>query len=117
MLHLNFLQLPHVQHFQQETVCVPSFKKVPKFLTQLPAARISIGAVDRDENIGICACSFLIARNDDDLVLDGHQASSFAGEALNGLCALEGQEIVPLWREWDSGIANKDVPEGKETKA
>lgn len=110
MLYPNFLQLSHVQHFHQETVRLLTFKKVAKLLPQLPAARISIGAIDGDENVGICPCSLLIACDDDDLILDGHQASSFTGEALDGLCALKGQEIIPFWRERDEGIAAEDVP-------
>lgn len=116
VLHPNFLQLSHVQHFQQETVRLLTFEKVAKLLPQLPTAWISIGAIDSDENIGISACSLLITRDDDDLVLDGHQASSFTGEALDGLCALEGQEIIPLWGEWDEGITNEDVPGGEDTE-
>lgn len=113
VLHSYLLQLSHVQHLQQETVRLLTFKKVAKLLPQLPAARVAVGAVDGDENVGICARSLLVARDDDDLVLDGHQASSFAGEALDGLCALEGEEIVPLWRERDEGVAAEDVPGGE----
>lgn len=112
MIHSNPLQLSHVQHFQQESVCPPAFEKVPKFLPQLPTARVSVGTIDGDKNISICARSLFITCDDDDLILDRYQASGFTGKALDGLCTLKCQELIPLWRERDSCIANEDVPGG-----
>lgn len=114
MLHSYSLQIAHVQHFYHKPIRLPAFKEVAKPLPQLPAAWISVGAVDGDKNIGICSCSLFITCDDDDFVLDGYQATSFACKTLNGLCALKGQVIISLWREWDKGIAVEDVP--KETR-
>lgn len=110
MFYPDFLQLPHVQHFHRETVCLPTFKKVTKLLTQLPATRISIGAIESNENIGIGSCTLFITCDDDDLIFDRYQASSFACKALDGLCALNGDEIVPLRRKRNEGIAFEKVP-------
>lgn len=85
VLHPDLLQLAHVQHFQQEPVRLLAFEKVTKLLPQRPLARISIGAVDGDETVGVRTGSLLISRDDDDFVLDGHEASRFTGEALDGL--------------------------------
>ena len=110
VLHPDFLQLSHVQHLQQEAVRLLALEEVAELLPQLPTARIPIGAVDGDEHVGIGPRSLLVACDHDDLVLDGHQASSLTGKALQGLCALEGQEIVPLRRKRDEGIAGEEVP-------
>lgn len=112
VLHAHLQQLPHVQHLQQEAVRLLALEKVAELLPQLPAARVAVGAVDGEEDVGVGARPLLVARDDDDLVLDGHQAAGLAGEALHGLCALKGQEFVPLWREGDLGVANEDVPAG-----
>lgn len=114
MLHPDFLQLSHVQHLQQETVRLLTLEEVAELLPQLPTARISIGAVDGDENVGVRPRSLLVACDHDDLVFDGHQAPSLTGKALQGLCALEGQEIVPLRRERDEGFAGEEVPGGED---
>lgn len=111
MLHAEFLHLSHVQHFQQEAIRLLPFEEVAKLLPQLPAARISVGAVDGDENIGVGSCSLLVTCDDDDLVLNGDQASSFAGEALKCLGALEGHWVVSLSGERDESVAAEDVPE------
>lgn len=116
VLHSDLLQLPHVQHFQQESVCPPAFEEVAKLLPQLAAARVPVGAVDGDENVGVRARPLLLARNDDDLVLDGHQTSGLAGEALDGLCALKRQELVSLRGQRDPGVAAEDVPAGGDTR-
>lgn len=116
VLHPDLLQLSHVQHFQQESVRPPTFEEVAKLLPQLTAARVPVGAVDGDGNIGVRARPLLIARDDDDLVLDGHQASGLAGKALDGLCALKRQELVSLWAQRDPGVAAEDVPAGGDTR-
>lgn len=112
VLHPDLLQLAHVQHFQQEPVGAPTLEEVAKLLPQLAAARVPVGAVDGDGNVGVCARPLLVARDDDDLVLDGHQTAGFAGEALQGLCALKGQEVVSLVGQGDAGVAAEDVPGG-----
>lgn len=111
VLHPDLLQLPHVQHFQQESVRPPAFEEVAKLLPQLAAARVPVGAVDGDENVGVRAGPLLVPRDDDDLVLDGHQTPGLAGEALDGLCALKRQELVSLVGQRDAGVAAEDVPE------
>lgn len=116
VLHPDLLQLPHVQHFQQESVRPPAFEEVAKLLPQLAAARVPVGAVDGDINVGVRARPLLLARNDDDLVLDGHQTSGLAGEALDGLCALKRQELVSLRGQRDPGVAAEDVPAGGDTR-
>lgn len=116
MLHADLLQLPHVQHFQHESVRPPAFEEVAKLLTQLAAARVPVGAVDGHENIGVRARPLLVARDDDDLVLDGHQASGLAGEALDGLCALKSEEPVSLRGQRDPGVAAEDVPGGGDAR-
>lgn len=110
VLHSNSLQLSHVQHLKQETISLPTFEKIAKPLPQLPTTRIAIGAIDGDENIGICSCSLLVACDDEDLILDRHQAASLTGKALDDLFTLETEELIPLWREGDEGIADEDVP-------
>lgn len=117
VLHPDLLQLSHVQHFQQESVRPPAFKEVAKLLAQLAAARVPVGAVDGDENVGVRARPLLVSRDDDDLVLDGHQTSGLAGEALDGLCALKRQELVSLRGQRDAGIAAEDVPGGGDTRS
>lgn len=110
VLHSNSLQLSHVQHLKQETISLPTFEKIAKPLPQLPTTRIAIGAIDGDENIGICSCSLLVACDDKDLILDRHQAASLTGKALDYLFTLKTEELIPLWRERDEGIADEDVP-------
>lgn len=110
VLYPNFLQLSNVQHLQVETVGLLTFEKVAKLLPQGLASSISVRAVDSDENVGICTCALLISGYDDDLILDGHQALSFTGEALDGLCALKVPEIIPLCREGDVCVATEKVP-------
>lgn len=116
VLHPDLLQLAHVQHFQQEPVGAPALEEVAKLLPQLAAARVPVRAVDGDGNVGVRARPLLVARDDDDLVLDGHQTPGFAGEALHGLCALKGQEVVSLVGQGDAGVAAEDVPGGGDTR-
>lgn len=110
VFHTNLQQLPHIQHLQQEAVRLLALKKVAELLPQLPAARVTIGTINGEKDVGVSTCPLLVASDDDDLVLHRHQAAGLAGEALHGLCALEGQEFVPLWRKGDLCIANEDVP-------
>lgn len=110
VLHSNSLQLSHVQHLKQETISLPTFEKIAKPLPQLPTTRVAIGAVDGDENIGICSCSLLVACDNEDLILDGDQAARLTGKALNDLFTLKAEELIPLWREGNEGIADEDVP-------
>lgn len=117
MLHPDLLHLSHVQHFQQESVRLPAFEKVAKLLPQLAAARVPVGAVDGDENVGVRARPLLVARDDDDLVLDGHQTSGLASKALDGLCTLKCQELVSLGGQRDPGVAAEDVPGGGDTRS
>ena len=111
VLHLHPEQLTHVQHLQDKAVRLLALKQVSKLLPELPAARVTVGAVERDEDVGVGAGALLVRRDDDDLVLDRHQAAGLAGEALHRARALEGHELVPLGREWDLSVARKNVPE------
>lgn len=110
VFYTHLQQLPHIQHLQQEAVCLLALEKVAELLPQLPTARVTIGTINGEKDVGVSTRPLLIAGDNDDLVLDGHQAAGLAGEALHGLCTLEGQEFVPLWRKGDLGIANEDVP-------
>lgn len=96
VLHSHLLQLSHVQHLQHEAVRPISLEEVAQLLPQPSPTRIAVGAEDGDEDVGVGARSFLVARDDDNLVLDGHQAAGLAGKALDGFGALEGQEVVSL---------------------
>lgn len=116
VLHPDLLQLSHVQHFQQEPVRPPALEEVAELLAQLAAARVPVGAVDGDEDVGVRPRPLLVARDDDDLVLDGHQASGLAGEALHGLSALECEELVSFGGQGDPGVAAEDVPGGGDTR-
>lgn len=117
VLHSDLLQLSHVQHFQQESVRPPAFEEVAKLLPQLASTRVPVGTVDGDENVGVRARPLLVARDHDDLVLDGHQTPGLAGEALDGLCALKCEELVSLRGQRDAGVAAEDVPGGGDTGA
>lgn len=116
VLQPHLLQFSHVQHFQQESVRPAAFEEVAKLLAQLAAARVPVGAVDGDENVGVRSRPLLVARDDNDLVLDGHQTTGLAGKALDGLCALKRQELVSLRGQRDPGVAAEDVPGGGDTK-
>lgn len=94
MLHFDPQQLPEVQHLHNEAVCSPSLKEVAELLPQMTLARVTVDAVDGDENVGVRAGPFYIPGDDDDFVLDRDQVADFAREALDGLEALECQELV-----------------------
>lgn len=110
VLHPDFLQFSHVEHFQNEAVRLLALEKVTKLLPQLTAARVPVGAVNGDENVGVRSSSFLITSDHDYLILDGYKASSFTGKALDGLGALESQELIPFRRERDGRVTAEDVP-------
>lgn len=85
VFYAHLQQLPHIQHLQQEAVCLLALKKIAELLPQLPAARITISTVDGEKDVGVGTRRLLVASDDNDLVLDGHQAAGLAGEALHGL--------------------------------
>lgn len=110
MLHFDPQQLPEVQHLQNEALCAPSLKKVAELLPQMTRPRVTIDAIDGDEDVGVCASTFYIPRDDDDFVLDRDQVADSARKALNGLKALKCQEFVLFGCQWDLCITVKEIP-------
>lgn len=111
VLHLDPLQLPEVQHLQDEAVRAASLKKVAELLPQLTPARVSVGAVDGEEDVGVGARTLHIPGDHDDFVLDRHQVADFAGEALDGLEAFERQELLLFSCQRDLCVAVEEIPE------
>lgn len=111
VLHLDPQQLPEVQHLQDEAVRAASLEKVAQLLPQLPLARVAVGAVDGEEDVGVGARTLRVPGDHDDFVLDRHQVADFAGEALDGLEALERQELVPFGCQRDLCVAVEEIPE------
>lgn len=110
VLHFDPQQLPEVQHLHNKTVCSASLKQVAELLPQMTLARVTVDAVDGDENIGVRSGPFYIPGDDDDFVLDRDQVADFAREALDGLEALECQELVLFGCQGDLCIAVEEIP-------
>lgn len=71
-----------------------SLEKVAEFLPQLTLARVSVDAVDGEEDVGVSARTLHVPGDHDDFILYRNQVADFAGEALDGLEALKRQELV-----------------------
>lgn len=76
-------------------------------------ARVTVDAIDADENVGVCASSFHVPGDDYDFILDGDQLADFAREALDGLEALKCQELVLFGCQGDLCITAEEIPEQK----
>lgn len=111
VLHLDPQELPKVQHLQDKAVRLAPFKEVAELLAQVTLARVTVDAVDGEENVGICAGRFDVPSDDDDFILDRNQATDFAGETLNGLVALKCQELVLFGCQGDFCITVEEIPE------
>lgn len=116
MLHFDPQELPEVQHLQDKAVCLPPFKKVAELLPKMTLARVTIDAVDGEENVGVCASIFDVPCDDDDFVLDRNQATDFACETLNGFVALKCQELVLFGCQGDFRITVEEIPKQKGRK-
>lgn len=110
MLHPHPQELPQVQHLQHEAVGVASLKQVAELLLQGAFARVPVDPVDGDEDVGVGASAFHVTGDNDDLVLHRHQAPHLTGEALHGLGAFKGLEVILFGREGDLCITVKCVP-------
>lgn len=115
MLHAHSEQIAHVQQFQNEPVGLPALEQVAELLAELPPTGIAVGAEDGDEDVGVGARSFLVTRDDDDLVFHRHEALGLTGKTLDEFGALEGLELIPFGGKKNSGVAVKDIPE-RETR-
>lgn len=94
VLHLDPQELSEVQHLQNEAVCSASLEKVAELLSQCTLPRIPVDPIDGNKDVGVGACTLHVPRDHDDFVLDRHEAANFAGEALDGLKALEREKLV-----------------------
>lgn len=94
MLHLDPQELPEVQHLQNKAVRSASLEKVAELLPQWTPSWIPVDAIDGNEDVGVGACTLHVPCDHYDFVLDRHQVTDFAGKALDGLEALERQELV-----------------------
>ena len=110
VLHFDLQQLPKVQHLQNKAVRSASLEKVAELLPQVTLARVTVDAVDGDENVGIRAGSFHVRGDDDDFVLDGDQVANFAREALDGFRALKCLELVLFGSQGHLCITVEEIP-------
>lgn len=109
MLDTHPQQFPKVQHLQYEPICATAFKKVTELLLEGALARVSIDTVDGDKDVGVCSTSLDVARDDDDLILDGHQAAHLAGKALHALGALKRHEGILFGSKGDLSVTVKCI--------
>lgn len=114
MFHFHPQQLPEVQHFQNKAVRLLSLKKVAKLFLQMPFARVTVDAINADENVGVRARSFHVPGDDNEFVLHRDQVSDFARKALDGFKALKCQEFVFFGCQGDLCITVEEIPKKKE---
>ncbi len=107
VLHSDPQELTQIQHLQQKAVCPSSLKQVPVLPLQRSLPRVSVDAVERDEDVGVGGGVLHVSGDDDDLVFDGNQTAHFAGEALHGFAALKRHELVSLGRQRDPSVAGE----------
>ncbi len=107
VLHSDPQEFAQIQHLQQKAVRPSSLKQVPVLPLQRSLPRVSVDAVERDEDVGVGGGVLHVSGDDDDLVFDGDQTAHFAGEALHGFDALKRHELVFLGRQRDPSVARE----------
>lgn len=105
VLHFDPQEFAQIQHLQQEAVCPSSLEQVPVLPLQRSFPRVSVDAVERDEDVGVGGGLLHVSGDDDDLVFDGNQTAHFAGEALHGFGAFKHHELVFLDRQRNPSVA------------